>query len=219
MWEALRLGQPTVAVAVAAIVAVGALRREKPAAFVAALVVLSFKPNQSIVLLIGLAWMGRRWWRWVLATALVTLTVTLVVVQPTWPARWLAQLSTYASVQEVGGTLAPALVAVALWLASRGWRESSLAVASNALGMWPVAAHYNAAIWPLGLSGRACVAASVTAALGFVTALVAPIPGGFATTLMASMVLAAWAFPNTGMECATLPSAPDEEDHRSIASP
>lgn len=194
MWEALRIGQPTAAVAVAAIAAVGALRRDNRAVFLMALVVLSTKPQQTALLVVGLVWWGRHWWRWIAGTAVATAIVSLAA-QPDWPTRWWGQLDAYRAAQDAGPALAPALLVVAAWLFRRGWRESALAVSSNAVGMWPTAAHYNAALWPLGLSDRAGLAAAAGAAIGFLAVLLVPIPGGFPTVLLVSMVIAAGAFP------------------------
>lgn len=150
MWDALRMQQPSAAVTVAAIVALGSIRREARWPFLASLVALSVKPQQTIFLLILFAWMGRRWWRAQLATAALAVSVS-VVAQPDWVGQWMAQIANRSLVVEGERWLLVWLVPLGIWLALRGWQVTAAAVMSTAVGPWPELAYYTTSAWPLGL--------------------------------------------------------------------
>lgn len=178
MWDALRIQQMSAAIGVAAIVAMGALKRNSAAPFVVAIVVLSMKPQQTLVLILFMLWWGRRWWKATLTTACVVAGLTFAA-QPDWVARWLAQVALRSDM--VPTSILPSLLAapLAAWLVMRGWRESGLAVASTATAPWPELGYYVTTAWPVGCDRQQGAWMAFVGLLGF----------------MAAMLRGYWAFP------------------------
>lgn len=167
MWQALLIQQPSAALGVAAIIALGALRRGSPWILGLCIALLAAKPQQFLVLCLVLAWWGRGWWRQ-MAVVWGGLAAASFLAQPDWIQRWLERV-------EVRATLVPAtwlgwlIIPAAGVLAFRGWRESSLAVASTGIGPWPtVGGYYTAVAWPLGTGRTGAAAFAFLGLLGFI---------------------------------------------------
>ena len=167
MWQALLLQQPAAALGVAAIVAWGSLGRGAPWALAAALVVLTMKPQQFLLLAVVLAWWGRAWWRQI-AVTFAAVAVGSFLAQPDWIARWLERVQVRAELVPVVW-VGPLLIPVGVIVFWRGWRASGLAIASSAVGPWPTVGGYYAAVaWPLGSGRTQSAALALLGILGFV---------------------------------------------------
>ena len=167
MWQALLLQQPAAALGVAAIVAWGSLRRGAPWALALALVVLTMKPQQFLLLAVVLAWWGRAWWRQT-AVTFAAVAVGSFLAQPDWIARWLERVQVRAELVPLVW-VGPLLIPVGVILFWRGWRASGLAIASSAVGPWPTVGGYYAAVaWPLGSGRTQSAALGLLGILGFV---------------------------------------------------
>lgn len=177
MWDALRLQQVSAVVGVAAIVALGALQRRSRLPFLLALLALSIKPQQTLVLMLVLAWHGRHWWRSMVVGALAVVVASFLA-QPGWIQPWLDQVAIRSDVVEAVW-LSLLTIPLAVLLVWRGWRWPGIAVMSSSLGPWPLFGYYVTTAWPMGASRD-------QAALIVLAGMIA---------FLGAMLLGFWAFP------------------------
>lgn len=167
MWQALLIQQPSAALGAAAVGALGAMRRGNPWVLAVCIALLAAKPQQFLVLGLALAWGARAYWRQ-MAIVWGTIAAVAFAAQPDWIARWLERVDVRAELIPVtwfGWVVIP----LAAILAMRGWRESSLAVASTGIAPWPsVGGYYMAVAWPLGVGHRQAAAFATFGIFGFI---------------------------------------------------
>lgn len=195
MWDALRIEQPSVIITVAAITAFGALRRGNRWVFALCVVALALKPQQSLLVIAGLLWWGRSWWREVTAAFLCTAAVSFAV-QPGWVPAWLEHVQLRSTILTDERWLGPMLLPLAALLWWRGWRVPALAVASTGLAPWPITGTYVASAWPLELDRTRTLAAGLTAA--YAVLAIGLLDTGYWTlplTLVVGLAIAAVALP------------------------
>ncbi len=165
MWDAIRIQQASALVTVAIMGAVGASQRGHRAAFLVAMVLASIKPQQTLALLLLLAWAQRRWWREMLFTGAVIIGLTFIL-EPSWVQRWIERVQLRSEL--VGGELWLGFVLIPLAVLGyrRGWHLSAAAVLSTGLAPWPITGQYVASIWPIGMPWQRIVLMTLGSTIG-----------------------------------------------------
>ena len=194
MWDALRVQQVSAAIVVAAIVAVGSLRRGSRMAFLVAILVMSIKPQQTVVLLVALVWWARAWWR-SMVVVWGSIAVLSFAVQPDWVTRWVDQIAVRSELVAAEWWVGLGVLPLGLWLLGRGWRESALAVLSTLAGPWPLGGPYVTAAWPLGTAREQGAACALVGLLAYVVAILTGWYWAYPLVMLSGLAIAGWALP------------------------
>ncbi len=149
MWDALRMQQASAVVTVAAILALGALQKRSKWPFILALVLMSTKPQQMLILMLVMAWYGRQWWRSMLVSAAAVVAVSFLA-QPDWVGEWMHRVAERSQIVPSYWVMSAATLPLAALMLRRGWHWPGIALLSSTLGPWPQFGYYVTSAWPLG---------------------------------------------------------------------